>query len=173
VSWDEVHTSDNATLWTTTHDYTPKQWEQFQQWLDRIYDDFTTKAAQGRKLSKEKLLEVAKGRIWTGEDAKALGLVDALGGFPLALQLTKEAAGIPETTDVQLEVFPYKKKSLRQLLLERLLEGDDDDEIDLEDPPTVLMRTVQTLQPLVHFAQQLGLGPSAGVLTMPEPRLLQ
>ena len=172
VSWDEVHTSDNATLWTTTHDYTPKQWEQFQQWLDRVYDDFTNKAAQGRKLPKEKLLEVAKGRIWTGEDAKALGLVDELGGFPLALKLTKEAAGIPETADVRLEVFPYKKKGLRQLLLEKLLEGDDD-ELDLEDPPTVLMRTVQTLQPLVKFAQQLGLSPSAGVLTMPEPRLVQ
>ena len=172
VSWDEVHTSDNATLWTTTRDYTPKQWEQFQQWLDRVYDDFTTKAAQGRKLSKEKLLEVAKGRIWTGEDAKALGLIDELGGFPLALRLTKEAAGIPETAEVQLEVFPYKKKGLRQLLLERLLEGDDD-ELDLENPPTVLMRTVQTLQPLMQFAQQLGFGPAAGVLTMPEPRLVQ
>jgi len=172
VSWDEVHTSDNATLWTTTRDYTPKQWEQFQQWLDRVYDDFTTKAAQGRKLSKEKLLEVAKGRIWTGEDAKALGLIDELGGFPLALRLTKEAAGIPETADVRLEVFPYKKKGLRQLLLERLFEGDDD-ELDPENPPTVLMRTVRTLQPLVQFAQQLGFSPSAEVLTMPEPRLVQ
>jgi protease-4 len=172
VSWDEVHTSDNATLWTATHDYTPKQWEQFQQWLNRVYDDFTTKAAQGRKLPKEKLLEVAKGRIWTGEDAKALGLIDELGGFPLALRLTKEAAGIPETADVRLEVFPYKKKSLRQLLLERLLEGDDD-ELDPENPTTVLMRTVQALQPLVQFAHQVGLGPSAGVLTMPEPQLVQ
>jgi protease-4 len=172
VSWDEVHTSDNATLWTATHDYTPEQWQQFQQWLDRVYDDFTTKAAQGRKLPKEKLLEVAKGRVWTGEDAKALGLVDELGGFLLALRLTKEAAGIAETADVRLETFPYKKRNLRQLLLERLFEGDDD-ELDPENPTTVLMRTVQTLQPLAQLAQQLGFGPSAGVLTMPESRLVQ
>jgi protease-4 len=173
VSWDEVHTSDNATLWTATHDYSPKQWVQFQQWLDRVYDDFTTKAAQGRNLPKEKILEVAKGRIWTGEDAKTLGLIDELGGFPLALRLTKEAAGIAETADVQLEVFPRKKTSLRQLLLERLFAEEDDDEIDPENPTTVLMRTIQQVQPLAQLASQLGLAPSPGVLMMPQPRLIK
>ena len=173
VSWDEVHTSENATLWTATQDYSPKQWVQFQQWLDRVYDDFTTKAAQGRNLPKEKILEVAKGRIWTGEDAKTLGLVDELGGFPLALRLTKEAAGIAETADVQLEVFPRKKTSLRQLLLERLFAEEDDGEIDPENPTTVLLRTVQQVQPLAQLASQLGLAPSPGVLTMPQPRLIK
>ena len=173
VSWDEVHTSENATLWTATQDYSPKQWVQFQQWLDRVYDDFTTKAAQGRNLPKEKILEVAKGRIWTGEDAKTLGLVDELGGFPLALRLTKEAAGIAETADVQIEVFPRKKTNLRQLLLERLFAEEDDDEIDPENPTTVLMRTVQQVQPLAQLASQLGLAPSPGVLTMPQPRLIK
>lgn len=172
ISWDEVHTSDNATLWTANHDYTPQQWGQFQQWLDRVYDDFTTKAAQGRNLPKEKILEVAKGRIWTGEDAKAFGLVDELGGFPLALSLTKAAAGIAETADVQLEVFPRKKTSLRQLLLERLFE-EEDDEIDPESPTTALMRTVQQTQPIAQLASQLGLAPTPGVLTMPQPRLIQ
>jgi protease IV len=171
VSWDEVHTSANATLWSATRDYTPQQWTKFQQELDRVYDDFTTKAAQGRKMPKDKLLAVAKGRIWTGEDAKALGLVDELGGFPLALRLTKEAAGIAETADVQLEVFPRRKTSFRQLVLERLLE-DDDDEIDPENPTTVLMRTVQQVQPLAQLAAQLGLAPSPGVLTMPQPKLI-
>ncbi len=170
VSWDEVHTSANATLWSTTRDYTPQQWTQFQQELDRVYDDFTTKAAQGRKMPKDKLLAVAKGRIWTGEDAKALGLVDELGGFPLALRLTKAAAGIAETADVRLEVFPRQKTSFRQLVLERLLE--DDDEIDPENPTTVLMRTVQQVQPLAQLAAQLGLAPSPGVLTMPQPKLI-
>ena len=173
ISWDEVHTSDNATLWTATHDYTPQQWGQFQQWLDRVYNDFTTKAAQGRNLPKEKILEVAKGRIWTGEDAKAFGLVDELGGFPLALSLTKAAAGIAETADVHLEMFPRKKTSLRQLLLERLLEEEEDDEIDPENPTTVLMRTIQQTQPIAQLASQLGLAPSPGVLTMPQSRLIQ
>jgi protease-4 len=109
VSWDEIHSSANATFWSTTHDYTPQQWAQLQDWLDRIYEDFVTKVAAGRDLPKVKVLEVAGGRVWTGEDAKALGLIDELGGFPVALRLVKEAAGIPQDADVRLRVFPPKK----------------------------------------------------------------
>ena len=69
VTYDEVHTSDNATMFTGAQDYTPKEWGKFQQWLDRVYVDFTEKVAKGRKLPKDKVLEIAKGRIWTGEDA--------------------------------------------------------------------------------------------------------
>ena len=173
VSWDEVHTSENATLWTATQDYSPKQWVQFQQWLDRVYDDFTTKAAQGRNLPKR---ENPRSRERANLDwgrCENLGLVDELGGFPLALRLTKEAAGIAETADVQLEVFPRKKTSLRQLFLERLFAEEDDGEIDPENPTTVLMRTVQQVQPLAQLASQLGLAPSPGVLTMPQPRLIK
>ena len=72
-TWDEVHTSANATLWSSTHDYTPEQWAHLQEWLDRVYNDFTTKVAAGRQLPKERVLEIAKGRIWTGEDAKERG----------------------------------------------------------------------------------------------------
>jgi len=167
VTWDEVHTSDNATLWTGTQDYTPAQWAQFQGALDRIYDDFTSKAAQGRNLPKEKLLEVAKGRIWTGEDAKALGLVDELGGFPLAFRLAKEAAGLSAEKEVRLEVFPRRKKTLKQVLMERLLEEDEDD-AEQEGPVLIFARTLQSLHPLFHLVRRIGLDPAPGVLTMPE-----
>src|SRR5262249_15761675 len=106
---DEVHVGANATMWTGTQDYTKAEWARFQAWLDRVYVDFTSKVAEGRRLPKERVLEIAKGRIWTGEDAKALGLVDELGGFPEALNLAKKAAGIPETEEVKLEVFPRKR----------------------------------------------------------------
>jgi protease IV len=81
VTWDEIHTSKNATFWTGTHDYTPEQWALFQNFLDQIYEDFTSKVADGRKIPKEKVLEIAKGRIWSGEDALKIGLVDELGGL--------------------------------------------------------------------------------------------
>jgi len=84
--------------------------------LDRIYDDFTTKVAEGRKLPKEKVLEIAKGRVWTGEDAKALGLVDELGGFPVAVRLVREAAGLPVDAKIHLKEFPLKKSPLEALL---------------------------------------------------------
>jgi protease-4 len=62
VSWDEVHTSDNAALWTSTQDYSPQQWQKVQDFLDRVYDDFTAKVAEGRQMSVEEVLKVATGR---------------------------------------------------------------------------------------------------------------
>src|SRR5215467_4638296 len=74
LSWDEVHDGANAAIWTGLQDYSPAEWKRFEDWLDRIYDDFTTKAADGRHLPKDKILQIAKGRIWSGQDAKKLGL---------------------------------------------------------------------------------------------------
>ena len=109
LSWDEVHQGDNATMFTGTHDYTPAEWGRFQAWLDRVYVDFTSKVADGRKLPKEKVLEIAKGRIWSGQDAKNLGLVDELGGYDTALKLVKKATGASESDDVKIVVYPRPK----------------------------------------------------------------
>ena len=173
VSWDEVHTTENALLWTSRHDYTPSQWAQFQSSLDRIYEDFTSKAAQGRNLPKDKILAAAKGRIWTGEDAKALGLVDELGGFPLALRLAKEAAGMTEDTEVRLEVFPRQEPSLRQVLVERFFEDETEEEEGEAAPTEVLVQSLQKLQPLFQLAHQLGLTSTSEVLSMPDVEPMQ
>jgi len=55
------------------------------------------------------VLEIAKGRIWTGQEAKNLGLVDELGGYDTALKLAKKAAGVPESDDVKIVVYPRPK----------------------------------------------------------------
>jgi protease IV len=109
LSWDEVHQGENATIFRGTEDYTPAEWARFEAWLDRVYVDFTTKVADGRKLPKDKVLEIAKGRIWSGQDAKNLGLVDELGGYDTALRLAKKAAGVREDEDVRVVVYPRPK----------------------------------------------------------------
>src|SRR6478672_2644612 len=116
LSWDEVHNGANALMWTGTHDYSPAEWARFEAWLDRVYADFTSKVADGRHLPKDKVLQIAKGRIWTGEDAKNIGLVDELGGYAEALALAKRSAQIPQGEEVNLEVFPRKKNPLAALL---------------------------------------------------------
>lgn len=161
VSWDEVHTGENADMWIWTRDYNERQWEKVQGVLDRIYGEFTEKAATGRRMPKEKVLEVAKGRVWTGEDAKALGLVDELGGFPAALRLAREAAGIPPETGVRVKVFPERRPRWRTLLE------------DLLDPrrggaSESLVRLLETVQPVVRIAEDMGIGPPPGGLTMEE-----
>jgi len=160
LSWDDVHTSANATYWTGTHDYSPAEWARFQAWLDRVYQDFTRKVADGRKLPIEKVLEVAKGRIWSGEDAKALGLVDELGGLPTALRLARQAAGIPEKEDVRLQVYPRPKEPL-----ELLLRGGRES----SEPVAVqaFLRAMEALRPAVRRLRALGLLDAPGALTTP------
>ena len=69
---------------------------------------------------------VAKGRVWSGEEAKANGLVDALGGYEVALRLAKEAARIPADAPIELTVFP-REEGPSQFLYNRLTGSERED----------------------------------------------
>jgi protease IV len=165
LSWDEVHDGEKATMFTGTHDYTPAEWGRFQAWLDRIYVDFTGKVADGRKLPKEKVLEIAKGRIWSGQDAKNLGLVDELGGYDTALKLAKKAANIPESDEVKIVVFPRPKT-----FVEALLQRHGADNSDKEAVGQALARILQDVQPVARELKAVGITrkDQDDVLKMPE-----
>jgi protease-4 len=165
LNWDEIHEGAHATFWSSIRDYSPAEWTRFEAWLDRVYDDFTSKVADGRHLKKERVLEIAKGRIWTGEQAKGLGLVDELGGMATALALAKKEAGIPEGQDVKLVVFPHPKSLLEQLL-ERHRENSGS--VGTE----TALRTLEAVRPLVRKLDAAGLREDTGALTMP-PLVLQ
>lgn len=74
--------------------------------LQNIYDDFTTRVADGRDIPLTRVKEIAKGRVWTGAQAKEIGLVDELGGFTKAVEVAKELAGIDADTSVRIKKFP-------------------------------------------------------------------
>lgn len=74
--------------------------------MEDIYVDFTTRVANGRKIPIEKVREIAKGRVWTGAQAKELGLVDELGGFAKALEIAKSLADIKSDEAVRIKTFP-------------------------------------------------------------------
>jgi protease-4 len=76
----------------TGEGFTPEQRAKFAGWMDRIYAGFISRVAEGRKLPPERVREIAKGRVWTGEQAKQLGLVDQLGGFYDAVDKAKALA---------------------------------------------------------------------------------
>lgn len=163
LTFDEVHTSDASTMWSSMTDYTPEQWSRFQSWLDRVYADFTSKVAEGRKLPKEKVLTLAKGRIWSGEDAKSLGLVDELGGFPAALRLARKAAGLADDAPVRLKLFPAPKSTLDLILT------DGRESSERQAAAALLRRVSSAVRPIEPAARALGLTPSPGVLAMPLP----
>lgn len=75
-------------------EFSPAERAAFSRWMDRIYDNFITRVAEGRKLPADRVREIAKGHVWTGVQAKELGLVDQLGGFYDAVDRAKALAGI-------------------------------------------------------------------------------
>jgi ClpP class serine protease len=82
-------------------------------WTREAYDDFVQKVAEGRKMSYEEVDAVAKGRVWTGRQAKGNGLVDELGGLNLALAIAKEKAGIPQDAEVEILSLPKGRGGLK------------------------------------------------------------
>jgi protease IV len=155
LSWDEIHQGENATMFTGTHDYTPAEWSRFQAWLDRVYVDFTSKVADGRKLPKEKVLEIAKGRIWSGQDAKNLGLVDELGGYQTALRLAKKAVGVSDGEEVKIVVFPQPKS-----FIESLMQRGGPENSDKEAVGQALARILEVVQPIARELDAAGVKSS-------------
>jgi protease IV len=161
VTWDEVHSSKNADVWTQAKDLSPAQWARMEAWLDRVYADFTSKVSQGRNLPIEAVERMARGRIWTGEDGKRLGLVDELGGFTTALRLVRKAAKLHDNAPIRLKVYP-EKKTLFKLVSELTQVAGAGDGV------SALALTLENLQPFIKTLESLGLSSRFEVLRMPE-----
>ena len=116
LSTDFVATSDNATLFSSQQNFTPAQQAYIQKTLQETYDTFTRTVAADRHLDVAAVDKIAKGRVWTGAQAKQLGLVDDLGGLDRAITVAKELANIPQSQSVSLERLPRPKGLLDQLL---------------------------------------------------------
>jgi protease-4 len=91
--------------------------------LQAFYDRFVENAAASRARTPEAIEQVAQGRVWTGRQALANGLVDALGGLDRAIAIAKERADIPADSDVELVVYP-PRRSFFEILSEELSGGE-------------------------------------------------
>jgi len=87
--------------------------------ISSLYDLFLRRVADGRSMEKSAVNEIGQGRVWTGEQAKEVGLVDALGGFGAATDQVKELLGVPEGRDVSL-VYGHEKVTLWKLMTGRV-----------------------------------------------------
>lgn len=86
--------SSYAGAFGTAREFTPQERAAFSGWMDQIYANFLTRVAEGRNLPLAKVQEIARGHVWTGAQARELGLVDQLGGFYDAVDRAKALAGI-------------------------------------------------------------------------------
>ncbi|MDQ7820611.1 MAG: signal peptide peptidase SppA [Armatimonadota bacterium] len=91
---------ESATLPSPFADYTDAQDAAVRHWAEDIYRRFIARVASGRGLRTDQVEAVARGRVWTGQDAVSRGLVDELGDFEAAVQAARELAGLPRDADV-------------------------------------------------------------------------
>ncbi|HEY2837472.1 MAG TPA: signal peptide peptidase SppA [Rhizomicrobium sp.] len=114
VQYNEVASGKNTLMDSISQPFTPEQWAALNHEADVIYDDFLHKVSAGRKLPFEQVQAAAKGRVWTGADAKTKGLVDGLGGFWMAAKMAADLGGVPDG-QVAVKIYPRQKGLLEGL----------------------------------------------------------
>ncbi len=104
INWDGVKTSELADIFSATRPKTPQELAILQTAVDQIYEAFLDRVVEGRDLPREKVAEIAQGRVWSGKSAQSLGLVDELGGLDRAIAIAAELAELED--DWRLKEYP-------------------------------------------------------------------
>lgn len=123
INWSTLTYGQGGDIFTPSRDFNKSELDRMNRTLDAIYEDFTSKAAAGRDMPLEDMKNIAKGRVWSGSDAKRIGLVDKLGGLSDAIDHTKVAIGLTPEDLVRLVPYPKQKDPLESIL-EALEDGD-------------------------------------------------
>jgi protease-4 len=86
--------------------FTPDQLQKLNANVETIYEGFVQRVADGRRMPAGTIAQSAQGRVWTGQQAKQLGLIDSLGGLEEAIGVAREVAGIPADEATVVHVYP-------------------------------------------------------------------
>jgi protease-4 len=147
-----VEQGAHARMYAPTRDFTEDEWARVNHFLDRVYDDFVGKVAEGRDLPRDRVDSLARGRVWTGADAHERGLVDELGGLSTALELARKKSGL--AVDAPVRVYPHVSP------LDRLRPAESSED------RTAATARLDMWGPMTGVATRLGL-PSGGPLMLP------
>jgi protease IV len=111
-------TGRHAEIYSPDRRFTEEERVKVQESMQAFYDQFVEKVADARHTTPEKIDQIAQGRVWTGQQAREVGLVDHLGGLQTAIGIAKQRARIPAEEEVELVVYP-PRRTLYQVLTER------------------------------------------------------
>lgn len=118
ITFDHVTTNDHAVL-STNRKLSEAELLIFQEGVDDIYDDFISKVAEGRGMTKAQVDSIGQGRVWAGVDGKRIGLVDEFGGIYDAINYAAGLVNIaPE--DIELKIYPKNDNGKLYELLENI-----------------------------------------------------
>lgn len=139
LTFDVVKTNKHSDFGNIMRPFNEGEKTLMQMMIAKGYDTFVTRCADGRGMTKEAIERIAEGRVWTGEEAKELGLVDVLGGIDKALEIAVAKAGVENYTVV---AYPEKQDFLSSLL---------------ESSPTNYVESQLLKSKLGEYYQQFGL----------------
>jgi protease-4 len=108
VNIESVSEGKYAEMYSGTRLFNADERAKVEEHMQAFYDQFVEKVAESRSSTPEKIDAVAQGRVWTGRQAREIGLVDELGGLPRAIAIAQQRAGIAKDTRVQLITYPPK-----------------------------------------------------------------
>ncbi len=115
VNWDGVSYGKNAGMWAMNRGFNAAEQERFEATLDNVYDHFIKIVAEGRKLKPDQVEEIAKGRVWTGRQAKEIGLVDQIGGLDMVLDDISKSKALENRHKLAVVDYPPPENPLEEL----------------------------------------------------------
>ena len=124
INWDGVKVGKNSGMWSMINKFSFDEMNKFKQSIDFIYDDFTKKAAKGRKMDQKSIDNAARGRVFSGIDALEIGLVDELGGMAEAKDAMRNILNLNENDSLNFIELPKEISSYEQF--QQLISGGDD-----------------------------------------------
>ena len=116
INWETVRYGDNAGFWSLAQPFNEEQVIRFNAMLDVTYKDFVTRVAEGRGMPMSKVLDIAKGRVWTGNQAQSIKLVDKQGGLINAMDDMAATLGVSSRRDITLVDYPAPKEPFEAFL---------------------------------------------------------
>ncbi len=147
---DTISTNDASQFMNGMFPYDKKQTDKLHSLSEGIYFRFLKRVGESRGKTFEQVRAIAKGRVWTGEDAKKIGLVDTLGGMQTTLNIAKRRLGINPDTKVRVRMFPEKEDDFAAILkMFGIKKGGDED-----------------VQSKTNFAKVLGLDPQSVMMSI-------
>ena len=119
ITFDRVKTNKHADLMSIFKPLSIQEKDIIQIGVEKIYDDFITKVAEGREMTKEQVDAIGQGRVWMGKDALKIGLIDEIGGMDRAIEIAKEYA---ELENYEVVNYPKLKDPFEEILSELSLD---------------------------------------------------
>lgn len=168
VRWEHITAGQNAGMFSATRGFDRAERARYAAAIDFVYEDFTTKVAAGRDLDDIGVNRAARGRVWLGDAAVTVGLVDRLGGFPEALEEVRALIDVAPEAPLDLTVLPAPKSTV-EAVLEAVESGDFSIALGDWVASEAERRIVARLE--ARLGAMDGLAAPTGLVSMPPVRI--